>query len=187
MDPKAVLQVALHPVLSLILFFWLKNLLQVALFLGLFHTIPNCALRMEPRPAHHLTCSGTTGGPGIAAVLALLTPWGVRASHYLHCTGTSALNSSLCASCCGWISLQVFIRRAGWHCFGDVLCFEGGDKLVACREERISKCFLLIVSIDNHSLWKGTAKKGHNSAPSLIYGLSLNGLFNNSICSHNAH
>lgn len=33
--------------------------------------------------------------------------------------------------------------------------------LLAGREE---ECFLLIVSIGNHSLWKGTTKKEHNSS-----------------------
>lgn len=45
--------------------------------------------------------------------------------------------------------------------FGGVLCFGGGGGggtflfLAGKREE----CFLLIVSIGNHSLWKGATKK----------------------------
>ena len=83
-------------------------------------------------------------------------------------------------------SLVALLRRAGSSLKVFCVLGVGVDLFVACREAR-RVFFVNCVNSQSQFVEKHNKKKGHHSASSLIYGLFLNELFNNSICSHNTH
>lgn len=146
---------------------------------------------MKPRPVPYLTWSGTIGVYGYCQYP---SPAHTLRGEGIACTAQGSplsVGLSPWESCCGWMlrlmprfSWVVSLRRAGPGL--QVLYFEGGHDIFSCRENR--RVFLVnCVNRQSQFVEKHDQKKGHHSTSSLIYGLFLNELFNNSICSHNTH